>query len=106
MVWQPDFNNGTDFQVIDFPYPEALIDENGYFYGIVTVTIVTDPILKGGEGCEYCQTDIDVKIGPIRSVKHFVLGAVGTPKTYRNEERIDSLHNILTEDKYSKRNPK
>ena len=103
MVWQPDFNNGTDFQVIDFPYPEALIDENGYFYGIVTVTIVTDPILKGGEGCEYCQTDIDVKIGPIRSVKHFVLGAVGTPKTYRNEERIDSLHNILTEDKYSKR---
>ena len=105
MVWQPDFNNGTDYQVIDFPYPDALIDENGYFYGIVTVTIVTDPILKGGEGNEYCQTDIDVKIGPIRGVNYFVLGAVGTPKTYRNEERIDSLYNILTEDKYSKRQP-
>ena len=103
MVWQPNFNNGTDYQVIDFPYPDALTDENGYFYGIVTVTIVTDPILKGGEGNEYCQTDIDVKIGPIRGVNHFVLGAVGTPKTYRNEERIDSLYNILTEDKYSKR---
>lgn len=105
MVWQPDFNNGTDYQVIDFPYPSTLIDENGHFYGIVTVTIVTDPILKGGEGNEYCQTDIDVKIGPIRGVNHFVLGAVGTPKTYRNEERIDSLFNILTEDKYSKRQP-
>lgn len=103
MVWQPNFNNGTDYQVIDFPYPNSLTDENGHFYGIVTVTIVTDPILKGGEGNEYCQTDIDVKIGPIRGVNHFVLGAVGTPKTYRNEERIDSLYNILTEDKYSKR---
>lgn len=103
MVWQPDFNNGADFQVIDFPYPETLIDENGDYYGIVTVTIVSDPILKGGEGYEYCQTDIDVKIGPVRGVNHFALGAVGTPKTYRNEERIDSLYNILTEDKYSKR---
>ena len=66
MVWQPDFNEGTDFQVIDFPFPNSLIDENGYFYGIVTVTVVTDPVLKGGEGNEYCQTDIDVKIGPIQ----------------------------------------
>lgn len=105
MIWQPDFNNGTDFQVIDFPYPEALIDENGYFYGIVTVTIVTNPILKGSEGNEYCQTDIDVKIGPINGIVHFALGAVGTPKTYRNEERIDTLYNILTEDKYSKCQP-
>ena len=81
------------------------LDDNGHFYGIVTVTIVTDPILKGSEGNEYCQTDIDVKIGPINGVSHFALGAVGTPKTYRNEERINTLHNILTEDKYSKRQP-
>ncbi len=105
MVWQPDFNNGTDFQVIDFPFPESLIDENGHFYGVVTVTVVTDPILKGGEGNEYCQTDIDVKIGPVKGVSHYVLGAVGTPKTYKNEERIDTIYNILTEDKYSKRQP-
>lgn len=105
MVWQPDFNNGADYQVIDFPYPKTLIDDNGHFYGIVTVTIVTDPILKGSEGNEYCQTDIDVKIGPINGVSHFALGAVGTPKTYRNEERTNTLHNILTEDKYSKRQP-
>lgn len=102
MVWQPDFNNGTDFQVIDFPYPETLIDENGFYYGIVTVTIVNEPVLKGCEGNEYCQTDIDVKLGPVSKVSHYVLGAVGTPKTYRNEDRI-SINNILTEDKYSKR---
>ncbi len=106
MVWQPDFNSGTDFQVINFPYPRNLIDDNGHFYGIITVTIVSDPILKGSEGNEYCQTDIDVKVGPINGVSHYALGAVGTPKTYRNEERIDSLHNILTEDKYSKRQSK
>lgn len=105
MVWQPDFNEGTDFQVIDFPFPNSLIDENGYFYGIVTVTVVTDSVLKGGEGNEYCQTDIDVKIGPIQGVNHVALGAVGIPKTYRNEERIISLHNILTGDKYSAHQP-
>ncbi len=103
MVWQPDFNSGTDFQVIDFPYPKTLIDENGHYYGIVTVTIVTDPVLKGEEGNEYCQTDIDVKLGPIEGVSYYALGAVGTPKTYRNEKRIVSLNNILTKDKYSKR---
>ena len=102
MVWQPDFSGGTDFQVIDFPYPESLTDEDGNLYGIVTVTIVTDPILKSGEGNEYCQTDIDVKLGPIDNVAHYVLGAIGTPKTYRNEDRI-KLNNILTEDKYSRR---
>ena len=103
MVWQPNFNSGKDFQILDFPYPKSLIDENGHLYGIVTITVVTDPILKGSEGNEYCQTDIDVKLGPIQGVSHYALGAVGTPKTYRNEERIDSFNNILTEDKYSKR---
>lgn len=102
MIWQPDFSGGTDFQVIDFPFPESLTDENGNLYGIVTVTIVTNPILKCGEGNEYCQTDIEVKLGPVDSVSHYVLGAIGTPKTYRNEDRI-RLNNILTDDKYSRR---
>lgn len=104
MVWQPDFSNGTDFQIIDFPYPESLIDENGNLYGTVAVTIVTDPVLKSGEGNEYCQTDIEVKLGPVDQVAHYVMGAIGTPRTYRNEDRI-KLNNILTDDKYSKRQP-
>ena len=102
MVWQPDFNGGTDFQVIDFPFPESLTDEDGNLYGIVTVTIVSDPILRSGEGNEYCQSDIEVKLGPVDYVSHYVLGAIGTPKTYRNEDRI-KLNNILTDDKYSRR---
>lgn len=105
MIWQPDFNNGADFQIIDFPFPESLVDEEGYFYGIISVTIATDPVLKSSEGNEYCQTDVDVKIGPAERVEHFAIGAVGTPKTYRNEDRIKSFHNILTENKYTTRQP-
>lgn len=104
MVWQPNFNNKTDFQIIDFPYPESLVDEEGNLYGIVTVTVVTNPILKSVEGNEYCQSEIEVKLGPIESLHHYILGAVGTPKTYRNEDRI-KMFNILTVDKYSKRQP-
>lgn len=105
MVWQPDFSNGTDFQIINFPYPRSLVDENNNLYGIVVVTIVTDPVLKSGEGNEYCQTDIEVKLGPVNHIAHCNIGAIETPKTYRNENRIQ-LNNILTEDKYSKCQPK
>ena len=103
MIWQPNFNAGHDYQIIDFPYPTSLVDESGNLNGIVTVTVVTDPILKASEGNEYCQTDIEVKLGPINNVNHFEVGAVTTPRHYRNEERIESLHNILTRSSYSKK---
>ena len=105
MVWQPEVTptNGTDYQIIGFPYPSSLVDENGIFYGIVTVTIVSNPYLMESEGNEYCQTDIEVGIEPIDSIEYVSVGAPGVSPFYRNEIRAHSTKNILTAGAYSKR---
>ena len=105
MVWQPEVTptNGTDYQIIGFPYPSSLVDENGNFYGIVTVTIVSNPYLMESEGNEYCQTDIEVGIEPIDSIEYVSVGAPGVSPFYRNEIRAHSTKNILTAGAYSKR---
>lgn len=105
MVWQPEVTptNGTDYQIIGFPYPSSLVDENGNFYGIVTVTIVSNPYLMESEGNEYCQTDIEVSIEPIDSIEYVSVGAPGVSPFYRNETRAHSTKNILTAGAYSKK---
>lgn len=102
MVFQPTINRGEDYQILDFPFPSSMVDEDGYFYGDITVTLVTDPILKPSEGSEYCQTDVDVKIETHEGSRYFVLGAAGTPKTYRNAYRLGKpTVNVLAKDNYT-----
>lgn len=104
MVFQPIIRRGEDYQILDFPYPSCMVDENGFYYGEIIVTVVTDPILKSSEGSEYCQTDVDVKIETHQGNQYFVLGAVGTPKTYRNAFRLGKpTVNVLAKDNYSKK---
>lgn len=105
MVWQPEISptSGVDYQIIGFPYPSSLVDDDGNFYGVVTVTIVSDPILRGSEGNEYCQNDIEVSLEPIDSIEYVTVGAPGVSPVYRNETRVNSTQNILTPSAYSKK---
>lgn len=105
MVWQPDISptSGVDYQIIGFPYPSSLVDKDGNFYGVVTVTIVSNPILRGSEGNEYCQNDIEVSLEPIDSIEYVTVGAPGVSPVYRNETRVHSTQNILTPSAYSKK---
>lgn len=104
MVFQPVITRGEDYQILDFPFPSTMVDDDGYFYGDITVTVVTDPILKPSEGSEYCQTDVDVKIETHQGCRYYVLGAAGTPKTYRNAYRLGMpTVNVLAKDNYSKK---
>lgn len=105
MVWQPEISptSGVDYQIIGFPYPSSLVDKDGNFYGVVTVTIVSNPILRGSEGNEYCQNDIEVSLEPIDSIEYITVGAPGVSPVYRNETRVHSTKNILTPSAYSKK---
>ena len=102
MIWQPEFSIGEDFQIQDFPFPSGMVTDNGYYYGDITVTIVTDPILKVSEGSEYCQSNVDVLLQTYDSTNFVFLGAAGTPRTYRNAERLKNPKNILARDNYCK----
>lgn len=105
MVWHPDFNSGTDYQILDFPFPESLVDENGDYYGIITTTVVTDPVLRSSEGNEYCQTDIDVLLEAFDRVEYVNIGAAGIPQSYRNSARVKDAINILSQRHYSRHQP-
>ena len=53
---------GSKIDIMDFPMPKSLV-RDGYYTGQVVLTLVFDPILKGSEGSEYCQSNIEVKFG-------------------------------------------
>ncbi|MCM1107958.1 MAG: S8 family peptidase [Clostridium sp.] len=105
MIWQPEISptSGVDYQIIGFPYPSSLVDKDGNVYGVVTVTIVSNPILRGSEGNEYCQNDIEVSLEPIDSIEYVTVGAPGVSPIYRNETRVHPTKNILTPSAYSKK---
>ena len=99
MVWHPSLSEG-DLQIQDIPFPTSMIDDDGLFYGDITVTLVTDPVLKSTEGAEYCQSDIDVLLQTYDGIDYYMLNAVGTPKTYRNDERLRNPQNVLAKSLY------
>ncbi|MGM9763010.1 MAG: S8 family peptidase [Candidatus Cryptobacteroides sp.] len=100
MIWQPDLSN--DVQIRDIPFPVSLV-EDGHFYGDITVTVVTDPILKPTEGSEYCQSDVEVLLQTYDRTQYYTLGAVGTSPMYRNSIRLVNPKNMLAKDLYSQR---
>lgn len=101
MIWQPDLTN--DAQIRDIPFPTSLVGEDGHFYGDITVTVVSDPILKTTEGNEYCQSDVEVLLQTYDRTQYYTLGAVGTSPMYRNSIRLVNPKNMLGKDLYSRR---
>ncbi len=102
MIFRPSLEN-NDYQIQDIPFPASMIDENGNFYGDITVTVASEPILKPTEGSEYCQSNINALLQTYDGINYFVLNAAGTPKYYRNAERLINPHNVLTKSLYSRR---
>lgn len=99
MVWHPTLNDGVDLQIQDIPFPSSLV-EDGHFIGEVTVTVVTNPVLRDSEKSEYCQSDVKVSLQSYDRIEYYVLSAAGTPRTYRNSERLVGPQNVLTKDRY------
>lgn len=102
MVLQPEFND-RDYQIQDIPFPQELISDDGYYEGEVTVTVVTDPILRGGERGEYCQSDVEILLQTYDGTDYVVLGAAGVSSRYRNSNRLLKPENVLTKGRYGKR---
>jgi hypothetical protein len=63
LILQDTLERGHFIDILDFPFPQSMVDEDGYFYGEMTVTLVTSPILEVSQGAEYCQSNIDVMVG-------------------------------------------
>ena len=103
MVFDLTFTNENGYQVIDFPYPESMVNEDGYYYGDITITLATAPILNPNESVEYCQSEVDVKLETFDSVVQVQPGAPSVAKTIRNPDRLVGTNNILTPSNYNAR---
>lgn len=99
LILQDTLEKGSFIDILDFPFPQSMIDENGYFYGEVTVTMVTSPILEVSQGSEYCQSNIDVMFG---SYDNKVARDV-TQKGIKNPIGADNRQNLLAPSLYSKK---
>jgi hypothetical protein len=100
LLLRDSLDKGEYVDIIDFPYPDSLIDNNGYYRGQVVVTLVHHPILKTGQASEYCQSNVEVKFGTYGAKAQRNL----SKRTIRNPVgRADPL-NVLLSSKYSKIN--
>ena len=102
MIWQPTFDT-DDYQIQDIPFPQSMIDEQGHFYGEITVTVVSDPVLKGTEGSEYCQSEVEVLLQTYDGIQYVPLNAVGNAGRIRNSERLINPQNVLVKTIYGKK---
>lgn len=93
LILQDTLEKGKYIDIMDFPYPNLMKD--GFYYGEITVTLVTSPILDHTQGAEYCQSNIDVYFGTYDQ-KITMEG-----RTIRNPIRRDGSINLLNKNLYS-----
>ncbi|AGY53761.1 hypothetical protein BRDCF_p1134 [Bacteroidales bacterium CF] len=99
LILQDTLERGNFIDILDFPFPQSMVDDEGYFYGEMTVTLVTSPILEVSQGAEYCQSNIDVMLG---SYDEKVERNMSNP-IVKNPIGADGRQNVLAMANYSKK---
>ncbi|WP_439490221.1 S8 family peptidase [Algoriphagus sp.] len=99
LILQDTLEKGAFINIMDFPFPQSLINDEGFYEGEVTVTLVTSPILDDTQGVEYCQSDLDIKLGTYDEKKDRDI----TKKHIKNPVGVEGNMNLLNEGIYSKR---
>lgn len=98
LILRDTLQKGTFINILEFPFPESLIGDDGLFHGQITLTMVSAPILRSSEGPEYCQSDIQVGFGTMDGIK----SRDTEKRTIRNPYGPDKNKNIMAESLYKK----
>ncbi|WP_317236528.1 S8 family peptidase [Allomuricauda sp. F6463D] len=96
LILQENIVKGEFIEILEFPFPESLVDEEGFFYGDVKVTLVAQPVLREKQGAEYCQSNLDVKFGTYENIKDRDI----TKTNILNEFGPDDAQNVLRDSNY------
>lgn len=94
LILEGELQKGRRIDIMDFPYPTALI-KNNHFFGRITITLVSNPILIASQGAEYCQSNLDIKFGTYEKKK--------VPTKEINPLARDDSTNLLSENIYAKK---
>ena len=63
LILQDDLIQKQFIEILDFPFPQSMIDDEGFYVGKIAVTLVARPLLDQRLVREYCQSDIEVSMG-------------------------------------------
>ncbi len=70
LILQENINKGEYIEILEFPFPESLVDDEGYFYGEIKITLVSQPVLRETQGAEYCQSNLKFGFGTYDDIKN------------------------------------
>ncbi|WP_366924743.1 S8 family peptidase [Metallumcola ferriviriculae] len=98
LILRDEIAKGEYIDMMDFPMPDCLVDGD-YFTGQIVVTLVYNPILDSTQRAEYCQSNVDIKMGTFDAKKD----RDTTKRNILNPVGRDGSQNVLLEDYYSKR---
>lgn len=101
LILRDEMAKGEYFDIMDFPMPECLV-ESDYYNAQIIVTLVYNPILEPSQRGEYCQSNIDIKLGTFNTKKD----RDTTRRNILNPVGRDGAQNLLLESCYSKRKMK
>lgn len=99
LVLRDTLDKGSFIQMFDFPYPQSLVDENGFFTGQIIATLVTKSLIDDKQASEYCQSDISILFGTYLTEQD----RDTTKKTVINPKGLKEPQNILLDNCYSSR---
>ncbi|OWZ83369.1 S8 family peptidase [Natranaerobius trueperi] len=98
LILRDEISKGELVDIMDFPMPDCMVDDDGYYNGQIIVTLVYDSILEPSQRAEYCQSDIEVKMGTFDTKKD----RDTTESNILNPIGREGSQNILLESCYSK----
>ncbi|MFZ7120732.1 MAG: S8 family peptidase [Eubacteriaceae bacterium] len=98
LILRDEIAKGEYIDIMDFPMPDCLIDGD-YFTGQIVVTLVYNPILHPTQRAEYCQSNVDIKMGTYDDKKD----RDTSKRNILNPIGRDGSQNVLLEDYYSKK---
>ena len=96
LILQENITKGEFIEILDFPFPESLIDSNGFFYGEIKVTLVGQPVLREKQGAEYCQSNLELMFGTYENIKN----RDTTKANILNEIGPDDPQNVILDSNY------
>lgn len=97
LILRDEISKGEFIDIMDFPMPECLIEDDHYT-GQIIATLVYNPILDSTQRSEYCQSNIDIKMGTFDSKKD----RDTTKRNILNPIGRDGSQNVLLDTCYSK----
>jgi len=98
LILRDEIAKGEYIDMMDFPMPDCLVDGD-YFTGQIIVTLVYNPILDSTQRAEYCQSNVDIKMGTYDAKKD----RDTSKRNILNPVGRDGSQNVLLEDYYSKK---